>query len=276
MNNLARLFYLFCLVQLGYGNTPYFTELETLNPSQKASLLKLKQSASSFVPHDYMKEDIYLVKWLQATGFSARKAEDMLKSAIKWRQENKVDQWVDPQFFAEFERDYQSYHDGHDREGRPVGEAFYGDWNVRKQAIAGKIKQLTHYSLRGVERATRGIRRLQGEGKNVTQFILLLNMDGFNLINQACPTCLPLYLGFVSQYEKFWPNTIYRCILVNTPESFEIILNLIRPIMSPQTRANLKVFGSNKAEWKLYLEELIDPEQISEWFDGKKERKPHS
>ncbi len=26
-------------------------------------------------------------------------------------------------------------------------------------------------------------------GGNNTQWILLLNMDGFNLINQACPTC---------------------------------------------------------------------------------------
>jgi len=200
----------------------------------------------------------------------------MLKEALKWRNQNNVDDWENNKVFAEFEKDFPVYYDGVDKEGRPVVESFFGDWNVRQMAVAGKVKQLTLYSLRGIERANTKIRESQAQGKNVTQWILLLNMDGFNLINQACPTCLPLYLGYVSQYEKYWPNTIFRTLLVNTPESFEVILNLIRPIMSPPTRAALKVFSPNKAEWQPYLENLIDPSEFSDWYGGKKERKPHS
>lgn len=70
-----------------------------------------------------------------------------------------------------------------------VVEGFFGDWNVRAVAVTGKIKHLTHYCHRATERTTKKIRDLQDQGKNITQFILLLNMDGFNLINQACPTC---------------------------------------------------------------------------------------
>jgi len=221
-----------------------------------------------------MKEDIYLVKWLQAQAFSARRAEQMLREALKWRQEVKIDMWEDSKVFQEFEKDFPIFIDGSDREGRPIVESYFGDWNVRSMALQGKMKQLILYSLRGIERATTKLRERQAQGKNVTQWILLLNMDGFNVINQACPACLPLYLGYVSQYEKYWPSTIFRSLLINTPESFEIVLNLIRPIMSPPTRAALKVFSSNKAEWKPYLDNLIDPAEISDWFDGKKERKP--
>lgn len=75
-------------------------------------------------------------------------------------------------------------------------EVFYGDWNVRAAAVAGKIKHITHYCLRSVERVTTKVRELQAQGNNVTQWVLLLNMDGFNLINQACPTCTSKVFNF--------------------------------------------------------------------------------
>lgn len=70
-----------------------------------------------------------------------------------------------------------------------VIEGFFGDWNVRAVAVSGKIKHLTNYALRAVERATTKIRAIQAEGCNVTPFDMVINMDGFNVINQTCPTC---------------------------------------------------------------------------------------
>lgn len=33
---------------------------------------------------------------------------------------------------------------------------------------------------------------------------------------------LPLYLGYVSQYEKYWPSTIYRTLLINSKVFLDI------------------------------------------------------
>lgn len=66
---------------------------------------------------------------------------------------------------------------------------FFGEWSVRAVAATGKINHLTNYALRTVERATKKIREIQAEGRNITLFDMVVNMDGFNVINQACPTC---------------------------------------------------------------------------------------
>ncbi|ODN05694.1 SEC14-like protein 2 [Orchesella cincta] len=239
------------------GANSDFTELNKLTPSHRASLEKFKQAVSPILPYDYMKEDIYLVKWMQAQGFSARKAEQMIREALKWRSENKIDTWEDSKVFSEFEKDYPIFIDGSSKEGFPIVESYFGDWNVRSIALQGKMKQLILYSLRGIERATTKLRERQAQGKNVTQWILLLK-HGRVQHYQSSLSSLPTFVFGIS------------------PDSFEIVLNLIRPIMSPPTRASLKVFSSNKAEWKPYLDNLIDPAEISDWFDGKKERKPAS
>lgn len=43
--------------------------------------------------------------------------------------------------------------------------------------------------------------------------------------------------------------------------------------MSPSTRSALKVFGTDKAQWKAYIDQFIDPSEISEWFGGHKKRR---
>lgn len=45
-----------------------------------------------------------------------------------------------------------------------------------------------------MELANIQVREMQAQGKNVTEWIELVNMDGFNLINQGCPLCQLIFI----------------------------------------------------------------------------------
>lgn len=63
------------------------------------------------------------------------------------------------------------------------------DWDIRQAAVSGKRDRLIRWVFKYFEDATKQVRKYQGEGKNVTQFILLLDAEGFNPVNHGCALC---------------------------------------------------------------------------------------
>ncbi|ODM90798.1 SEC14-like protein 4 [Orchesella cincta] len=254
------------------GQSMYFEEVESLTSSQRDALDKFRERVTPILPHDYMKSDLYLVRFLRLKDFRIRDAENYLQETLQWRQLNSMDS-IDTEDFSDIEKDFPLFLDGVDKKGRVILEGFFGEWKLRTAVIAGKLPKLKRYGVKAIEDATRKVRELQYQGKNVTQWVMLLNMEGFNLRETACPSCLPYYLNFVSSYEKYYPYSVGHMVFVNTPEAFETVLNLVRPIMNAQTRKVMKVFGTNEAQWEAYVKKHFSISEISEWFGGYKPRK---
>ncbi len=59
------IFQVICTVSGELGDSLKFTELETLKTSHRTTLENFKKVAVPLVSYDYMKEDIFLVKFLQ-------------------------------------------------------------------------------------------------------------------------------------------------------------------------------------------------------------------
>ncbi len=59
---------------------------------------------------------------------------------------------------------------------------------------------------------------------------------------------------------------------INTPQVFEVVLNLIRPIMSPQTREALKVYNNVKDEWEPVVYADIKRDQLVKEYGGTRVR----
>lgn len=66
---------------------------------------------------------------------------------------------------------------------------------------------------------------------------------------------------------------LFCWIIIVAPEAFEIVMNLVRPLMNRQTRKVLKIFGTDESKWRPYLEQHFDYDQIADWFGGYKVRK---
>jgi hypothetical protein len=125
--------------------------------------------------------------------------------------------------------------------------------------------------IRGIEAASRRVLEAQKLGQNVTQWQVILNMDRFNLMQHGCLQCLPVYLSFIQAHELQYPFGADRIITINTPASFEIVLTLLRPIMSPAMRDAFISLGRDKKEWRKVVLDLISPDQLAPHFGGTKD-----
>jgi hypothetical protein len=223
----------------------------------------------SSAPKDYMKEDIYLVKYLKASKYDPAKAASMMNTMIQWRQEKGVDNWEQDEKLNAFESEYPSLENGKDKDGRPVREAPYGKWNIL--TAVPKLSALNDYAVRSMERCTVKVREQQSKGKDVSQWTLLLNLEGFTPVLSACVGCMPLYMNYVQAYEKYYPNTIKEIILVNAPPTFNLFLTGLKAtVMKPSTAELITVFGPNKSDWQTYVNERVASDQLAEWFGGSK------
>ena len=66
----------------------------------------------------------------------------------------------------------------------------FGKWNIRKIALAGKMPDLRHYVNGMMEYGYSAARELtQTTGKDINQWIMLVDLKGYNLRQHACAAC---------------------------------------------------------------------------------------
>jgi len=235
---------------------------------EKQKLDEFKKIMEPILPHPYMKEDIYLIRWLRAGNFDLDRAENMLKRNLEWRERQNMDT-IEDEDWAEFDERYKYYHHGVDKNGRPVAYLGLGSWNVRRAAISGESEKLSRYLDGAIQTVCFKPRRLREmENKTVTQINLIVDIKGFTLVEQGCFACLPLYVQFVSTYEHYFPGCPHRIILVNVPPAFEIVLAAVRPLFSDHTKKVLSIFGSNKREWEPILLDFVEKDQLPPEIGG--------
>ncbi|ODM91313.1 Retinal-binding protein [Orchesella cincta] len=143
-----------------------------------------------------------------------------------------------------------------------------GSWDLRAAAFSGHSTQLIRYIESIMEDAATTIRKFQSEGKNVSQFDYIVNMENYNVVQQGCRQCLPFYVTLVNSAESHYPNLANKIWLINTPPIFQVVLRLLRPLMSPVTQEVVKVFGQDKVKWKKALIEIADKSQLRPEYGG--------
>jgi len=246
---------IFSLIVISYGRT--FEEDLTLTSSQKRILDQFKELVADRVPHAYMKEDVYLVRWLRARYWKIPDAEKMLMDHLKWRKDNKIDNILNEDW-SDLEQSYRYYLEGRDTEGKPLLYVNGGVWDLRQVVISGNRDRFNRYIDRALEDACTLVRKLGEEYKNVSQGILIVNMDGFNLVQHGCLQCITVFLRILVQYEAHHPGCADKIIVVNLPTAAEPILNAARAVFHPDTNRILQIFGVNKNKWTQVLAKYFD------------------
>ncbi|XP_021964963.1 phosphatidylinositol/phosphatidylcholine transfer protein SFH2 [Folsomia candida] len=237
-----------------------------ISPKELAALQQYKQIILPRLKHDYMKTDLYLIRFLRAANLNLKDAEQRMIDNLKFREENNLE-GILSEDWSDIENDYPYSTDTVDKEGRPIVSFSLGDWDLRKGIVQGKRDRVIRYLDKAFEDVALQIREKQARGENVTQAIFLINLANFNLAQQGCFQCLPtIYQYFLHQVH--FPNLSDKIILVNTPGLFETVLQLLQPIMAPETRVALRVFGPDKDKWRNYLYSLVDKNQLYTEFGG--------
>ncbi|ODM89051.1 SEC14-like protein 2 [Orchesella cincta] len=235
----------------------------TLTLSQKSALDKFKDQVMPMLKDNYMKQDTYLIQWLRARNFDINSAETMIRENLKWREENGIDNitkedWSDMTI------------DTYDKTGRPIGVIDIYDWNTRGAVLGGKGARLHRYDISIVENITRQVYKLQDKGINVTQVVVLGNAAGFNVVQHACPVCLPIWIQFVQVIESYYPGALDELIIIDATPAIQILMEALKPFFSQNTRDAIKVFGPNRAKWMEYLDNKISREERRKHYGGTK------
>ncbi|CAL8099399.1 unnamed protein product [Orchesella dallaii] len=233
-------------------------------------LLQFKASVIPKLPHDYMKSDVYLIRWLRARNFNAKKAEELILENIKWRTDNSMDTILEEDW-ADMEEEYPFKLNSHDKEGKPVFLGAFGHWDLRKAEVTGRFPRLMRYGERILEEEEVLIRKLQAEGKMVTRTVIIFDMDGFNIFQHGCARCINFLLQFYSSYEDHHPGLMSKMFVVNNHPLVNTLLQPFLVSLAPGTRDTVVLFNRNRAEYSKALLKYIDYDQLPEKYGGSKE-----
>jgi len=205
----------------------------------------------------------------QARNFNLNTAEKMLQENLRWREKNDMDNIL-TEFWDDMRKDFHVTGDSFDKEGRPIGTIDIGSWNIRSAILSGKGERLLRFLDYSMEHLTHRVFEEQAKGKNVSQWKVLIDADGFNLVQQGCPLCIPLWLQYVQSLENHYGGWIDELIVFNAPPAVSVILETVRPLLTRSTRTTLRIFGQNKSQWGPYLDERVDKSQRRPEYGGTK------
>ncbi|ODM93764.1 SEC14-like protein 2 [Orchesella cincta] len=260
---------LVAVVGFKFANSVSVEKDLTLTFREKQSLDKFRDRVKSLLKEDNQKTDIYLIRWLRAKNFNIDDAENMLKENLKWRKENNIDT-IHLENFDDMEKDYHATIDTYDLEGRPVGVIDINTWDIRAAVIQGRGQRLLRWLDRLMENITDQVFERQAKGMNVTQWKVLINTDGFNLVTHGCPLCIPVWIQFIQSLENHYAGWMDEMIAIDAPSAVQVILEILRPFLSKSTRDALHIFSPNRTKWMAYLDERISRDERRPLYGGTK------
>ncbi|ODN02368.1 SEC14-like protein 2 [Orchesella cincta] len=240
-----------------------FEEDTRLTASQAETLAKFQQRVKPILPHKYMEDSIYLVRFLRARQFDLDRAEEMLRKNLKWRSDNKIDD-IDNEDWDLFESEYPVNQNGFDKQGRPLVQVPMGEWNIRRAAVTGRMDRLIRWVHKFFEDGAKRVRNLQSNGKNVTQFTILLNLEGFSPVTTACPICMPFFFSIIRSFEENYNGNVDKFHTVQVIEVGRVLIRLVWPVISENTRKTIVTWGTNRNEWRTGLLKEIDDNQLTQ------------
>ncbi|XP_021968240.1 SEC14-like protein 2 [Folsomia candida] len=239
----------------------------TITLEQKQIMDKFRDVVSPRLPHDYMNQDIYLIRWLRAKKFDIKAAEAMLMENLQWRKDNDIDNIL-TEDWSDFEAAFPYEIHGCDKEGRPVISMSTGEWNVRGILLSGKLERAVRYYDKMFEETSTLIRQAQKDGDNMTQFNLIMDFSNWNLVVHACPLCVSLYIRFYQSLETHYPGSMHTVWCINVPQLFNALWQISKEFLSSDTQALIKIYGRGRDEWKQALLKRIDPDNLTVQYGG--------
>ncbi|OXA39451.1 SEC14-like protein 2 [Folsomia candida] len=238
-----------------------------LSEKQGAALKEFKQRVLPLLHVEYMKDDIYLAKWLKAKKFHVDDAIQMLKNHLEWRKSTNFDN-LGPNEFSDLEADYPIDVVGHDTRGRPLVQLPVAEWDLRLAAISGKTDRLILYMSKTFNDAWLKVRELQNVGKNVTRFQTIVTVGKISVAQQVNPSSFPFYLGVGLTYERNFPKMGDDIYLVDTAPIFQVVINLVKAVVAKDVGDSIHAFGRDRKAWVEQLKGRIALDQLTHYFGG--------
>ncbi|CAG7784821.1 unnamed protein product [Allacma fusca] len=223
-----------------------------LSDDQRKILEKFRDSCLHDLDESRRNDDVFLLRWLIARDFDLDKARLLLTNAMKWRRDNRVDSLKNEVFPELYKTKYPYSFYGHDKDGRPVLLFPWGLWNCREACESGDKENLVRYIDQifeiGMTRSN-AARWKDCPSKSHSQIVVIADMQGFSYWQLAHKQTVEALLDLVKHYEDYYPETMYRAIIINAPWPFTVLFSMIKKLIDIKTLRKCCLYGGDRLEW---------------------------
>ncbi|KAK2523073.1 Sec14l2 [Columba guinea] len=236
-----------------------------LSPRQAEALAQFRENLQDVLPSLPAQDDYFLLKWLRARCFDLPKAEAMLRKHLEVRKHMDADNiiaWEAPEVIRKYMAGGMC---GYDREGSPIWYDIVGPLDAKGLLFSASKQDLLKNKFRDCEMLRRECeRQSQKLGKKIETVLMVYDCEGLGLKHLWKPA-IDTYGELLSMFEENYPESLKRLFIIKAPKIFPVAYNLVKPLLSEDTRKKVVVLGSN---WKEVLQQYIDPAQIPVEYGG--------
>lgn len=212
-------------------------------------------------------DDYELEKWLRARVFDVKKANQMLRNSLEYKQKMKVHTLLKEYTPPEVLRKYLTGgFCGHARDGSPVRVELFGNLDIKGLMLSTRKSDLEKTKLLQCEwtvqyweeQSKKNKRRIDG----LTVIFDMANVGTSMLWRPG----IQMYLHLVKILEDNYPEMMRRLLVINAPRIFPLLYKLARPLISDDMKEKIHVAADNYQELLL---RYVNEDNLPACYGGK-------
>jgi len=217
-----------------------------------------------------------LLRFLKPQHFRVRQAAKALKAHVTWCASTK------PADLAELAPGeicgctdellnvyMPTWHQGYDRQGRPVVFSHYGKFRFGPVFEAGvTVEKMLQVHVRNSERTA----RLCGKqsikfGRDISTALIVMDVEGLdpNSLRHRC--AFEWIRGLAKIDQEHYPERLGQVLIINAPSCLHYFYKSISWTLPQKACSLVRIFGS-RATWEPVLLELVDASELPPQYGG--------
>jgi len=102
----------------------------------------------------------------------------------------------------------------------------------------------------------------------IAQYIGIYDFKDFGYSQVFCYDAIQITYHLARSYESNYPELLRKGFIVNAPSSFQVLYNLLRPVLDEKTLGKMSVLGSDVDEWRQEISKLVPLSQVPKKYGG--------
>lgn len=147
---------------------------------------------------------------------------------LKWRKENRIDTIL-KDLNGKCGSFFPIQTDSVSRRRLPIATLRVRDMDTRKVILSGKSREYNLCFYRFWEQMRTSI-LAQNERfgtSNITGFIFVADLEGFNYRQHACIQCVTAYVNLMPVFDANYPGMLHKAYLVNSKYAYDICDDIV-------------------------------------------------
>lgn len=217
-----------------------------------------------------------LLRFLRCQNMRARQAAKALKADLTWRAAKKPTDLVEltPGAICGcadelLEKYMPTWHQGYDRQGRPVVISHYGKFRFGPLLEAGvTVEKMLQLHIRNSERTARLCGKQSSKlGCDISTALIIVDVEGLDPSNLRHLCAFECMRGFSKIDQEHYVDRLGQLLFVNAPSCLHYFWKSSSWMLPQKTRSLVSFYGGRDT-WEPALLELIDASELPLEYGG--------